>query len=173
MSVIGMLRHLQLRHERPMRKSLLIAGLSLGLSLLVLGLIPSFSLAAPTWEVVVVDEGGRPLEGMLVRETWQNYSVQEQLHVAERHTDAYGQVSFPPQKTQCSVLREITGTIRARMRWTMHGGPSYGPHAYIFASGKGFFGTAITGTSVTAWTGSPPQMHSHVIVEHVVVRKPN
>jgi hypothetical protein len=33
-------------------------------------------LAAPRWEVVVVDERGKPVEGMTVRETWQNYSVE-------------------------------------------------------------------------------------------------
>ena len=153
-----------------MRKALLTAGILLGLSLVVLGLIPSSSLAAPAWEVIVVDEQGQPLEGMLVRETWQNYSIQEQLHVAERHTDANGQVSFPPQKTQCSVLREITGTIRARLRWTGHGPPSYGQHAYIFASGNGLFGTAKTGDSFTAWRGSPPQMRTQVIVKPVAVR---
>jgi len=39
-------------------------------------LFPVNSLAAPEWDVTVVDEHGKPVEGMTVRETWQNYSVE-------------------------------------------------------------------------------------------------
>jgi len=37
---------------------------------------PVNSLAAPEWDVTVVDEHGKPVDGMTVRETCQNYSVE-------------------------------------------------------------------------------------------------
>ena len=63
-----------LRHK----KIVLFVGVALALIFAVLAcwLIPVSSLAAPEWEVTVVDEHGKPVEGMTVRETWQNYSVE-------------------------------------------------------------------------------------------------
>jgi hypothetical protein len=149
-----------------MKRRPILIGLVL-LSLFALWLFPSSSLAVPYWDVVVVDEHGKPVEGVTVRETWQNYSVEMEGHEADRKTDTNGHATFPAQKAEYSLLRQIAGTIFALVRLNVHS--SYSPHAHVFAFGKGLEGTATTGSFVTDWTGSPPYMHSRIIVKPMIL----
>lgn len=126
-------------------------------------LFPASRLAAPRWEVLVIDEHGKPVEGITVRESWENYSVEREGHETDRQTDANGNATFPAQNSVYSVLRQIVGTASALVHFNVHG--SYGPHAYIFAFGKGLEGTATTGNFVTDWTGSPSLMRSRIVVK--------
>ena len=130
--------------------------------MLINWLFPISRLAAPQWEVVVVDQHGKPVEGLTVRETWQNYSVEATGHEADRQTDANGRATFPAQNSEYSVLHQIAGTASAFVHWNVHA--SYGPHATVFAFGKGLEGTATTGNFVTDWTGSPSLMRSRIVV---------
>ncbi len=86
----------------PHKKIVLFVGVALALTFAVFGysLFPVSSLAAPEWEVTVVDEHARPVEGMTVRETWQNYSVEATGHEMDRQTDASGHATFPAHKTE-------------------------------------------------------------------------
>jgi hypothetical protein len=149
-----------LRHK----KIVLFVGVALALTLAVLAywLFPVSSLAAPEWEVTVVDEHGKPVEGMTVRETWQNYSVEAAGHETDRQTDTNGHATFPAHKTEYSLLSQVSGKLSALIHFNVHG--SYGPHASVFAFGKHFEGTAITGEYVTDWTGYPPSMQSRIVV---------
>jgi hypothetical protein len=146
------------------KKIVLFVGVASALAFAVLAywLFPVSSLAAPQWEVTVVDEHGKPVEGMTVRETWQNYSVEATGHETDRQTDANGHATFPAHKTEYSLLSQVAGTLSALMHFNVHA--SYGPHASVFAFGKHFEGTAITGKYVTDWTGYPPSMQSRVVV---------
>jgi hypothetical protein len=146
------------------KKIVLFVGVASALAFAVLAywLFPVSSLAAPQWEVTVVDEHGKPVEGMTVRETWQNYSVEATGHETDRQTDANGHATFPAHKTEYSLLSQVAGTLSALMHFNVH--DSYGPHASVFAFGKHFEGTAITGKYVTDWTGYPPSMQSRVVV---------
>src|SRR5215469_8782165 len=99
-----------------MSKNLRIVGLVSAFALLVLGLIPKPSLAATDWHVVVVDERDQPVEGILVRETWQNFAFEKQGHVSERTTDATGRAHFPrkePSILSCANWWEPYGLPRA------------------------------------------------------------
>jgi len=147
-----------------MSKNLRSAGLVSAFALLVLGLIPNPSLAAPDWDVVVVDERDQPVEGILVRETWQNFAVEKQGHVSERTTDATGRATFPAQRTRYSVLRQLVGTLRAATSFNMHGGYDAHSHAHVFALGKGLFGAANTD-----WKGSPPHLSSRIVVRSAIL----
>jgi hypothetical protein len=139
-----------LRHERIV---LIVAlGLVLALGTLACWLFPVALLAAPQWEVDVVDEYGKPVEGMVVRETWQNYSVEMEGHEADSLTDVNGPVAFPAQTSEYSLLRQIAGTVSALVHLNVHA--SYGPHATVFAVGKGLEGSAATGNFITDWRGS-------------------
>jgi len=53
----------------PRKRILLFVGVALALTftVFVYWLFPVSSLAAPEWEVTVVDEHGKPVEGMTVR----------------------------------------------------------------------------------------------------------
>jgi len=44
--------------------------------LLLAALLPVTTLAAPDWSVCVVNESNRPVPGVLVRESYQNYSAE-------------------------------------------------------------------------------------------------
>ena len=147
-----------------MKKYLRLLGLLLALSLLALALLPNPSLAAPDWDVIAVDEHCQPIQGITVRETWQNFAVEKQLHVANRQTDANGSVTFPAQRAEYSMLRQFVGTLRAAVSWNMHGGYDAYSHAWIFVVGKGVFGAANID-----WKGAPPQMRSRIIVKSASV----
>ena len=138
-------------------------GLVFVIAILVYFLFPVSRLAAPQWEVAVVDQRGKPVEGVTVRESWQNYSNEMEGHEADRQTDANGRATFPAQKSDYSVPRQIAGTLSALAHLNAHS--SYGPHATLFAFGKGLEGSATTGNFVTDWTGSPALMRSRIVVK--------
>jgi len=148
----------------PHKKIVLFVGVASALTFAVFAywLFTVSSLAAPEWEVTVVDEHGKPVEGMTVRETWQNYSVEATGHEMDRQTDANGHATFPAHKTEYSLLSQVAGTLTALIHFNIHA--SYGPHASVFAFGKNLEGTATTGQYVTDWTGYPSSMQSRIVV---------
>jgi len=148
----------------PHKKIVLFVGVALALTFAVFGhsLFHVSSLAAPDWEITVVDEHGRPVEGMTVRETWQNYSVEATGHEMDRQTDANGHATFPAHETEYSRLSQVAGTLSALIHFNVHA--SYGPRASVFAFGKNLEGTATTGEYVTDWTGYPSSMQSRIVV---------
>lgn len=127
------------------KKVVLSAGVALTLTSAVFffWLFPVSLLAAPEWEVTVVDENGKPVEGMTVRETWQNYSLEVEGHEMNRQTDANGHANFPAHRAEYSLLSPVAGTLSAIIHFNVHA--SYGPHASVFAFGNHFEGSATTG----------------------------
>jgi len=154
-----------LRHNKIVLT--VVVGLALVVGTLAYWLFPVSLLAAPQWDVVVVDGHNKPVEGITVRETWQNYSVEMEGHEANCQTDTNGHATFPAQNSEYSVLRQIAGTASALVHLGVHA--SYGPHATVFAFGKGLEGTATTGTFVTDWTGSPSLMRSRIVVRPTIL----
>jgi hypothetical protein len=146
------------------KKIIIFVGIAfiLTFAVIVFWLFPVSLLASPEWEVTVVDEHAKPVEGMTVRETWQNYSVEATGHEMDRQTDASGHATFPARKTEYSLLRQIAGTVSHLIHFNVH--DSYGPHASVFAFGNHLEGTAITGEYVTDWTGYPSSMQSRIVV---------
>jgi hypothetical protein len=90
-----------------------VVGLPPASVMLVQWLFPVSWLAARQWEVVVVDEQGKPVEGMTVREAWKNYSVETEGHQEDRQTDKNGRANFARQYSPYSVVRQIAGTARS------------------------------------------------------------
>jgi hypothetical protein len=76
-------------------------------------LIPVPYLAAPRWDVTVVDESASPIEGMTVTRVYQNYSTERRGHEEDQITDRQGRTSFPPRWSSASVARRIAFTILA------------------------------------------------------------
>src|ERR1700730_5254270 len=111
------------------KRTVFFVGVALALAFAVFAywLFPISSLAAPEWEVTVVDDHGRPVEGMTVRETWQNYSVEATGHEMDRQTDARGLATFPAHKSEYLLLSQVAGTLSAIIHFNVHA--SYGPHA--------------------------------------------
>jgi hypothetical protein len=70
------------------------AGFVIAAAVAVAGLWPVTSLSAPLWDVCVVDSDGRPAQDVLVREAYQDYSVETVGHEEDRHTDQRGVFNF-------------------------------------------------------------------------------
>ena len=58
----------------------LLWRLSIAVFLLLLAFCPVKTMDAPDWNVCVVDEANQPVRGILVRESYQNYSAEWQGH---------------------------------------------------------------------------------------------
>lgn len=126
------------------------------------GFVPITYLATPTWTVLVVDEQGRPLEGMTVRLTNQNYSAEPEGHRRDLITDSRGSVEFSSQIASSCIVRYVWYTLLAA-RAGIHA--SFGRHASVFVFGQGREGSAIENDAFTDWTGSPDRMESRIVAE--------
>lgn len=127
-----------------------------------LACIPVKSLNCPSWDVWVVDERGQPVSGMTVRLICQNYSAERHSHKMDAATDAQGHVAFGAQTVTVSLGGRATATLLSAMAG-VHAG--LGPHASVFAFGKGLEGLAINNQNlVVDWTGKPSHMESRIVV---------
>jgi hypothetical protein len=133
-------------------------------ALVAVSLIPVPYLASPEWHVQVVDESGKPLQGMTVRIEHKNYSVETRGHEEDRLTDEHGDVVFPKHTRSASTLRRCIFTALSA---TAFAHASFGPHAYVFAFGKGLEGDALSGDIVTDWSGQLARMDSRIVAKQV------
>ena len=74
-----------------MKPRTIIAAGILGLALAGM-LLPISYMASPDWEVLVVDEQGKPLQGMTVRLSYRNYSAELLDHGIDGVPTARGSV---------------------------------------------------------------------------------
>jgi hypothetical protein len=124
---------------------------------LLAALLPVSTLSAPEWSVCVLDGSNRPVAGVLVRESYKNYSAELEGHEDDLYTDAEGCVSFVPKRVNSSPLKRLrvillsaTGGVHA----------SFGPHASVAAFRAGQTGDDIRGGHIFSWEGFPTQMKS-------------
>ena len=131
----------------PARRVLLII---VALALL-LSFIPFKSLNCPDWDVWVVDQAGQPVAGMTVRLSYRNYSAEDISHEADQITDQRGHASFGAQMLSATVARRFA-TIFTSALAGVHA--SFGPHASVFAFGKGLegFDVDLQKNIVVNWT---------------------
>ncbi len=131
----------------------------LALILIAYLLYPRTYLASPRWQVQVVDQQGKPLSGITVNETWQNYSVESESRQQNLVSDARGFVEFPAREAKSSTLRRIFFTLRTA-RAGVHA--SFGPNVYVFVIGPGLEEHGY----VDYWTGAPREMQSRIVMLH-------
>jgi hypothetical protein len=129
--------------------------------LLVVALIPFPSLIAPDWKITVMDVAHKPVKGSLVRESYQNYSIESQGHESDAITDEFGRVSFPARKIYASLFARISGVLRAAT-----GGvhASFGPSAYVNAFGTEEEGSWEEDGHIGFWHGSPTHLESTIVL---------
>jgi hypothetical protein len=124
--------------------------------------IPYPSHDSPEWHVQVVDGYQRRMAGVTVRESYQNFSSDAQVHEVDLITDYDGRVVFPAKPVWRSLM----------VRFFMFAGSMsrgldarYGVHASVKAFSNGLEGAATRDGKVRDWTGKPPILRS-VIVLH-------
>lgn len=140
------------------------SGLSIAIAIVIgVVFIPLRSRASPSWDVWVTDKNGRPVAGVTVRLTFQNYSAEPEPHEIDAITDAQGHVRFSAQTVNASVGRHIATVLSSAMAG-VHA--SFGPYASISAFGNGLEGVAIDERKnvVVDWTGKPDHMHSRIVI---------
>jgi hypothetical protein len=132
--------------------------------LLLIGCWSVRYLASPRWEVWVTDESGNPLADINVRLSYQNYSAEAQSHEITQRTDQSGHAVFQPQFEKASLWQRLYYTGSAATAF-VHA--SFGRHAYVFAFGDGYEGSALNGEYVTDWTGKPDTMQSRIVAKPI------
>jgi hypothetical protein len=123
---------------------------------------PMRSLNCPSWDVWVTDEGGHPVSYITVRLTYRDYSAEFESHEIDAITDVRGHAAFRARTLTASLGRRV-----AAMALSASAGPhaSFGPHAIVFAFGKGLQGVDIggQGNTVADWTGKPGHVESRIV----------
>ena len=72
-------------------------------SISVLLMLPIPYLASPEWTVLVTDEAGHPLQGMLVRLDYENYSTESNSHEVDLTTDSNERTTFSAKHGVCTT----------------------------------------------------------------------
>jgi hypothetical protein len=98
-------------------------------------LFPVREIVAPDWTITTLDAAHRPLTGITVRESWQEYSLEDSSHEEDGLTDIRGEVHFPRRTEWTSIAGRPLGCARQISRTGVHA--SCGPHSYLVAFGKG------------------------------------
>jgi len=107
---------------------------ALGVLCAVALLFPTESLVVPAWSVKVVDMEGSPVEGINVRQVWQDYSVEDKSHEELVVTGKDGRVSFPERNVSASTLKRILGPVGNVLSTGVHA--SFGPSSWLIVWGK-------------------------------------
>jgi len=95
---------------------------------------PKGELVVPAWKIQVVDEAGKPLRNVLVRQVWKHYDIRDSDHEADDRTDENGFVSFPERReAHVSKLTRTKNRLKNMREFGVHA--SYGVHADIIAWG--------------------------------------
>ena len=100
-----------------------------GVLALVFLLYPFETTIVPEWNTQVVDEGGKPLRGVLVSEQWQYYSIETDGHEAEARTNHDGYVAFPKRGIRASLFIRAIALMRNILSTGAHS--SFGGSAYL------------------------------------------
>ena len=128
--------------------------------LVLLLLVPVPYLASPRWSVTVVEENGNPLQGMLFRLDYENYSVENISHEQDLYTDTNGRATFPAHREAASVLSRCYYTVRSA---TALAHASFGPSAYVNVFGHGREGSATSNGVIYFWNGHPESVTSTIV----------
>jgi hypothetical protein len=97
---------------------------------------PFPTTAVPEWKVQVVDGQGRALKGELVRQYWQDYSLESCCGggSADARTDENGYVIFPRRSVWASLFSRVVNPPIAELMTLAHG--SAGVHANVMVWGR-------------------------------------
>jgi hypothetical protein len=107
-------------------------------TLLLLGglvLYPFKTMIVSSQNVLVVTEASSPIQGVLVRQSWQNYSVETRGHEEDKLTDENGRVSFPSRTVRANLLWRAFRPVANVVGQGIHAG--FGIHTDMIVLGDG------------------------------------
>jgi hypothetical protein len=127
------------------------AKLVVGISLLCLLLLPVRTVSAPDWDACVVDTSNRPASGVLVRQSYQNYSAEFSAHDEDLYTNAKGCVHFATKKITSPLLIRLFAILSSA---TAGVHASFGPYSSVVAFEGAQTRNDVRNGYIYSWTGT-------------------
>jgi hypothetical protein len=108
----------------------------IAVAIVVVGLlcIPAGSVVVPAWSVQIVDKESKPVQGINVRQVWQDYSVETKSHEEMIVTPSDGHVFFPERIISTPRIMRVLGPIRNILSAGVHA--SFGGTSWLIIWGK-------------------------------------
>ena len=103
--------------------------LLIALPFLMLLIYPFELTSVPAQSVLVVTEDMHPIKGALVRQNWQNYSLEGLGHRQDLQTSADGRVSFARLTIRANLISRVLGPFCNVLTQGVHA--SFGPHVQM------------------------------------------
>ena len=100
--------------------------------LAALFLYPFKKILVPEQRVLVVTKDMHPIRNAMVRQSWQDYSLERYGHEEDLFTDSNGRVTLPIRTIRAPLLWRVFGPLRSIAGQGVHA--SFGVHTYVIAS---------------------------------------
>jgi len=136
--------------------------LAVGVSLLCVALLPVRTVGAPDWDACVVDASNHPIPGVLVRESYQNYSAEFSGHEQDLYTDARGCVHFPTKRITSPLFMRLLAILSSA---TAGVHASLGPYSSVVAFEGTQTGNDVRNGYIYSWTGES-QRETSILTLH-------
>ena len=99
-------------------------------AILAVMVFPFPKTLVPAQRVLVTTKDMHPVSGALVRQIWQDYSLEFGGHEEDLPTDAHGRVNFPARTITAPLIWRLIGPLTSIGRQGVHA--SFGVHADMF-----------------------------------------
>ena len=99
-------------------------------SLVILVLYPFKMIVVPEKRVLVIISDMHPVRDALVRQSWQNYSLEREGHEEDLPTDAHGRVKFPTRTIRTPLVWRLLGPLASIAGQGVHA--SFGVRTDVF-----------------------------------------
>jgi hypothetical protein len=93
-------------------------------------LYPFKTTVVPSQRVLVTTKDMRPVKNALVRQIWQNYSLERYGHEEDLRTDAHGRITFPTRTIRAPLVWRLLGPLASIAGQGVHS--SFGVHSDMF-----------------------------------------
>jgi hypothetical protein len=101
----------------------------------ILLLCPFPTIVVPARRVLVINEESKPIRGVIVRQIWQNYSLEFSGHEEDLMTNKEGRVLCPERRIWSSLLARMVHPMLNILGQGVHA--SLGIHTDMFTLGDG------------------------------------
>jgi hypothetical protein len=99
-------------------------------SLAVVMLYPFKKTVVPSQQVLVTTKDMHPISNALVRQIWQDYSLERYGHEEDLPTDTHGRVTFPARTIRAPLVWRFLGPLASIAGQGVHA--SFGVHTDMF-----------------------------------------
>jgi hypothetical protein len=96
----------------------------------ILLVCPFQTTVVPEQRVLFVTNDMHPIKGALIRQIWQNYSLERDGHEQDLPTDGHGRVTFPKRTIRAPLIWRALGPFASIAGQGVHA--SFGIHTDMF-----------------------------------------